>query len=291
MLAQVLLEAGLPPGVMNLIYVQPKDAADVTTALIEHPAIKKVNFTGSTAVGSIIAATAGKNLKPVLMELGGKASAIVCEDADIQKAALQCALGAFLHSGQICMSTERILVSSKALEAFRPALQEKVSQVFPAHAPAVLVQSAAVDKNKRLIADAVAKGAKVVHGDPAKEEISRTRMAPIVVEGTAKGMDLFYTESFGPSVSLIPFESDEDAIAMANDTDYGLSGAIFTESLARGLKIARAVETGAIHINSMSIHDEAALPHGGAKKSGWGRFNGKWGLNEFLRLKTITYQL
>jgi len=290
-LAQVLIEAGLPAGVLNVIYVRPSDAAEVTTALIEHSAVKKINFTGSTAVGSIVAGTAGRNLKPVLMELGGKASAIVCEDADVQKAALQCALGAFLHSGQICMSTERILVASNILDEFRPALQEKIAHVFPAHAPAVLVQSAAVDKNRRLVADAVSKGAKVILGDHEKEEISWTRMAPIVVEGTAKGMDLFHTESFGPSVSLIPFENDEDAIAVANDTDYGLSGAIFTESLSRGLKIARAVETGAIHINSMSVHDEPALPHGGAKKSGWGRFNSKWGLNEFLRLKTITYQL
>ena len=105
-----LNEAGLPAGALNVLYHQPKDAAQITTALIEHPAIKKVNFTGSTAVGRIIAQTAGKNLKPVLMELGGKASAIVLDDADLKKAATQCALGAFLHSGQICMATERILV-------------------------------------------------------------------------------------------------------------------------------------------------------------------------------------
>lgn len=290
-LLQVMYEAGLPPGVVNLIYVQPKDAAEVTTALIEHPAIRKVNFTGSTAVGSIIAGAAGKNLKPVLMELGGKASAIVCDDADIGKAALQCALGAFMHSGQICMSTERILVASSILDKFRPALQEKIGQIFPAHTPAVLVQSAGVEKNKKLIADAVRKGAKIIHGDHEKDEISKTRMAPVVVEGTTKEMDLFHTESFGPSVSVIPFETDEDAIAIANDTDYGLNGAVFTEGLARGLRIAKAVNTGNIHINGMTVHDEPALPHGGVKRSGWGRFNSKWGLDEFLRLKTITYQI
>lgn len=288
---EVMREAGLPDGVLNLIYVKPSDAAEVTTALIEHPSIKKINFTGSTTVGGIIAGAAGKNLKPVLMELGGKASAIVCDDADVDKAALQCALGAFMHSGQICMSTERILVASSVLDKFRPAFTEKIHHVFPAHTPAVLVQSAAVEKNKKLISDAVSKGAKVIHGDHEKDEISKTRMAPVVIEGTKPGMDLFHTESFGPSVSLIPFSTDDEAIAVANDTTYGLNGAVFTESLARGLKIAKAMETGNVHINSMTVHDEPALPHGGVKRSGWGRFNAKWGLDEFLRIKTITYQL
>lgn len=290
-LGQVLTQAGLPAGVVNIIYHRPQDAAEVTTALINHPSIKKISFTGSTAVGSIIASQAGKALKPVLMELGGKASAIVCSDADISKAATQCAVGAFLHSGQICMSTERILVASKILDPFRTALQSAISNIFPSHTPAVLIQSNGVEKNKRLIKDAVSKGAKVIHGDHEKDEISETRMAPIVVEGTTKEMDLFYTESFGPSVSLVPFGTDEEAIAMANDTEYGLSGAVFTESLGRGLKIAKSIETGAVHINGMSVHDEAALPHGGTKKSGWGRFNARWGLEEFLRLKTITYQV
>jgi len=280
----------LPPGALNVLYHRPQDAAEVTTALIEHTAVKKINFTGSTLVGSIIAGQAGKNLKPVLMELGGKASAIVCEDADLKKAGTQCALGAFLHSGQICMSTERILVHSSIIKPFRTALQGSIDAIFPSHTPAVLIASAGVEKNKRLIADAVSKGANVVHGDHKIEESSKTRMAPIVVEGVKEGMDLFHTESFGPSVSLIPFETEEEAIKLANDTEYGLSGAVFTESLGRGLRIAKQIETGAVHINSMSVHDEPNLPHGGAKKSGWGRFNSKWGLEEFLRTKTITYQ-
>ncbi|KAE9992163.1 hypothetical protein EG327_009896 [Venturia inaequalis] len=289
-LGQVLTEAGLPAGVLNMIYHKPQDASEITTALVEHPAIKKVNFTGSTAVGSIIAGMSGKNLKPCLMELGGKASAIVCADAELSKAGMQCALGAFLHSGQVCMSTERILVHSSIISEFRTALQGAITSVFPAHTPAVLIASAGVEKNKKLIEDAVSKGAKVTHGDHKIEESSKTRMAPIVVEGVKDHMDLFHTESFGPSVSLIPFETEEEAVKMANDTDYGLSGAIFTESLGRGLRMAKQIESGAIHINSMSVHDEPNLPHGGVKKSGWGRFNSKWGLAEFLRTKTITFQ-
>ena len=266
--------------------------------LIEHPAVKKVNFTGSTAVGRIIASTAGKALKPVLMELGGKASAIVLDDADVDKAAHACALGAFLHSGQICMSTERIVAHSAVLDRFTTAFRAAVAQAFGADKPApVLITSAGVEKNKRLVASAVAAGAKILHGDlqaderhPETDEVSKTRMRPIVVGGVNKDMELYHTESFGPSVSVISVESEEEAVAIANDTEYGLSSAVFTENLARGLRVARQIESGAVHINAMTVHDESNLPHGGAKMSGWGRFNGSWGIEEFLRLKTVTYQ-
>lgn len=214
--------------------------------------IKKVNFTGSTNVGSIIAAAAGKALKPCLMELGGKSSAIVLDDADIELAATQCALGAFLHSGQICMSTERILVHKSVTDKFRPALQRFLGNFQPDHGPSpVVVQSAAVEKNKRLIADAVSKGAEVVHGDHTSEEkhpetgeISRTRLRPIVVQGVKEGMDLYHEESFGPSVSLIEVESEEEAVRIANDTEYGLTSAVFTKDLGRALRVARKIESG-----------------------------------------------
>jgi acyl-CoA reductase-like NAD-dependent aldehyde dehydrogenase len=248
----VLHEAGITPGAINVLYHRPEDAAQVTTALIEHPAIKKINFTGSTAVGRIIAQTAGKHLKPVLMELGGKASAIVLDDADLNKAATQCALGAFLHSGQICMATERILVHKDVKAKFIEALKGAADSIFGGDKPApVLVQSAGVEKNKRLISEAVNSGAKVIHGDHEKEEYhpetreaSKTRMRPIIVDGVNKDMELFYAESFGPSVSIIEVLSDEQAIEYANDTEYGLSGAVFTENLARGIRVARQIESG-----------------------------------------------
>jgi acyl-CoA reductase-like NAD-dependent aldehyde dehydrogenase len=142
------------------------------------------------------------------------------------------------------MSTERILVHSSIISPFRSALQASINAIFPSHTPAVLIASVGVEKNKRLIADAVSKGAKLVHGDHTIEESSKTRLAPIVVEGVKPGMDLFHTESFGPSVSLIPFETEEEAIKLANDTEYGLSGAVFTESLGRGLRIAKQIESG-----------------------------------------------
>lgn len=189
------------------------------------------------------------------------------------------------------MSTERILVHRAIIAPFSKALKETVAQIFSSEQPApVLVASATVQKNKKLITDAKSKGASILAGDPDVHESSEFRMRPIIVEGVTKDMDLYHTESFGPSVSLIAVSSDEEAVEIASDTEYGLSGAVFTENLARGLKLARSIESGAIHINSMSVHDEANLPHGGTKKSGWGRFNAAWGMDEFLRTKTITWQ-
>ncbi len=292
-LASIFHNAGLPAGCLNTIYHRPgPDAAKVTSALISHPAIKKINFTGSTAVGSIVASQAGKLLKPCVMELGGKAPSIVCEDANIQTAALKCALGAFLHAGQICMATERIMVNAKIADEFKAALKGTMDQVFGEQGMGVpqLVTAAPVEKNKKLLADAVSKGAKPVYGDPDHHEPSKTKMRPVIIEGVQPHMDIYHTESFGPTVSLYVVDSDEDAIAIANDTDYGLSSAVFTEDLRRGLKIARQIESGAVHINNMTVHDEAALPHGGVKKSGFGRFNGLPGLDEWVRTKVITWK-
>ncbi|KAK5165814.1 uncharacterized protein LTR77_008737 [Saxophila tyrrhenica] len=289
-LGSVMKEAGLPDGVLSVIYHRTEDAAAVTERIIEHPAVRKVNFTGSTVTGSIIAAKAGKELKPVLMELGGKASAIVCEDANIEHAAMQVALGSFLHAGQICMATERVLVHRSILDQFANALSNAAEKVYASSGEApLLIASSGVEKNRKLLKDAEAKGARVLHGDIDVSEESAHRIRPVVISDVKKEMDIFYTESFGPSVSLIAVGSDEEAVEVANDTEYGLSGAVFTENLGRGLRIAREVESGAVHINSMTVHDEATLPHGGVKKSGWGRFNAQWGMEEFLKLKTVTY--
>ncbi|EME46853.1 hypothetical protein DOTSEDRAFT_70723 [Dothistroma septosporum NZE10] len=290
LIGSVFKEAGIPDGVLNVIYHRPGDGADVTNALIEHPAIRKINFTGSTAVGSIIASKAGKELKSCLMELGGKASAIVCEDANIEHSAFQCALGAFLHAGQICMATERIIVNRKIQDKFAEALKGATEKIYSSKGDApILVAKPGVEKNHKLRTDAVSKGARVLHGDADEQDAAHYRIRPTIITDVNKDMDIFYTESFGPTVSLIAVDSDEEAIDLANDTEYGLSGSIFTENLGRGLKIAKEIDSGAVHINSMSVHDEYALPHGGVKKSGWGRFNGKWGMDEFLKLKTVSY--
>ncbi|KAM3067552.1 hypothetical protein ACMFMG_000132 [Clarireedia jacksonii] len=290
-ICRIFHDAGLPEGVLNFVAHSPGDAAEVTRKLIESEVIKKVNFTGSTRVGRIIAETAGRALKPVLLELGGKASSIVWEDAELEFAARECARGAFKHAGQICMSTERVLVHEGILEKFEKALVAATAELYPN--PATLINAPSVSKNHSLITDALSKGARIIHpsADPSPPSPNSTTMTPTILTSITPSMDIYRTESFGPSVSLLPFKTENEAIRIANDTEYGLSCAIFTEDLARALRIAKSVETGAVHINgtNASVHDEAGLPHGGMKGSGWGRF-GSGGLEEWVRSKTVTFR-
>lgn len=289
-ISSVFAEAGLPEGVLNFIVHEPANAAAITKSLIANEHIKKINFTGSTVVGRIIGQLAGEQLKPVLLELGGKAPAIVWEDANLDLAADQCALGSFLNSGQICMSTERIIVHKNVAADFEKKFTASVSKFFPASGDApVLIHQPAVEKVKKLLQDAKGKGATLLNGDLEATESTPTRLRPIIVKGVTTDMDLYKTESFGPSVALYEVDSEEEALRIANDTEYGLTSAVFTEDLRRGLRLAKGIETGACHINSMSVHDESSLPHGGAKASGYGRFN-SIGLDEWLRTKTITFQ-
>ena len=252
--------------------------------------MKKINFTGSTAVRRILSKMAGENLKPILLELGGKAPAIVCEDADLNVAATQCALGSFIHAGQVCMSTERILVHKNVRAAFEEKLIGAVGNIGPADGPApVLISAAAVEKNKALVQDAVGKGATIVSGDIGAATSIRTSLRPVIIGDATPDMNIYMTESFGPTVSLITFEDESEAIRIANDTEYGLSSSIFTKDLRRAPFLAKKIEPSAVHINRMTIHDEGALPHGGAKSSGFGRFNA--GLGEWLRTKNITFDV
>ncbi|KFX95385.1 hypothetical protein O988_05821 [Pseudogymnoascus sp. VKM F-3808] len=276
--------AGLPAGVLNSIAHTTAAAPAITKALIEDPRIRKINFTGSTAVGRIISEAAGRALKPVLLELGGKAPAIVWSDADLELAATQCAMGAFMHVGQICMSTERILVHRSVAKEFGEKLKVKVAEMFGV---GCLVNRMGVEKNVRLVKDAVGKGAEVMVGALGGEE--GAKMGPIVLGGVTEEMDLYKTESFGPTVSVIEVDTEEEALRIANDTEYGLSSSVFTEDLRRGLRFAKAIESGAVHINGMSVHDETALPHGGWKSSGYGRF-GSSGLEEWVQTKTVTFR-
>lgn len=289
-IASVFQEAGLPDGVINTISHEPAAAITLTNALVTDPRVKKINFTGSTNVGRAIGKLAGEHLKPVVLELGGKAPAIVWEDANLDTAARHCALGAFQNSGQICMSTERILVHKSIKDKFQEKLREAVEKVWPADGPApVLINNAAVDKNKALLANAKSKGAAVVFGDIDAQEEGKAMMRPVVLGNVTPDMDIYSTESFGPTVSLIDIETEDDAVRVANDTEYGLSSAVFTEDLRRALRLARQIEAGAVHINSKTTHDEAALPHGGAKSSGFGRFNATVGLQEWLWVKNVTF--
>ncbi|KAJ5093410.1 hypothetical protein N7456_009271 [Penicillium angulare] len=282
-------QAGLPDGCLNVIYSRPSDAPEVTTTLIAHPAVRKLSFTGSTIVGRKVALIAAQHIKPVILELGGKAPTVVLEDADIEKAALGATLGSFIHTGQVCMCTERIIVHRAIVDKFREALKVTINNVLGGPSTQlVAINSAAISKNKELIRDAISKGGKVLIGDLDIQATSDTRMGAIVVEDVTQDMDIYKTESFGPTASLFVVDSDEEAIKLANDTEYGLSASVYTESLARGLSVAKRIDSGAVHINSMSVHDEAALPHGGVKSSGYGRFGTNM-LDEFSWTKSVTW--
>ncbi|CAK7205206.1 hypothetical protein SEUCBS139899_007972 [Sporothrix eucalyptigena] len=294
-IASVFVEAGVPPGAVNVVYAAPgPDAATVTETLVAHPAVRKINFTGSTAVGKILGRLAGEHLKPLVLELGGKAPAIVCADANLDLAAEKVALGAFLNSGQICMSTERVIVHKSVREAFANKLAATLAGIFGAPTDErnaqVLIRPQAVAKAQALVEDALGKGASLVGTTTLCQSLDTSgRMRPLIVTGITRDMDLFYTESFAPTVGLFEVESDEEAIALANDTEYGLTSAIFTEDLRRGLRLARQIESGAVHINDMTVHDETVLPHGGVKASGYGRFNTD--LAEWVQTKTVTYKV
>lgn len=246
------------------------------------------------------------------MELGGKASAIVLADADLELAALHCAKGAFMNvshtlqnlhclircelttgfqAGQICMSTERILVHCSVASKFQDILCGTVNQLFGTNDKTpVVVTGSSAKRNRGLVADAVSKGAKPMQiFDGGDHQDVETRMQPVVLTNVDHTMQLYGNESFGPSVSLYTFEDESEALTIANDTEYGLSASVFTEDLRAGLRIADGLESGAVHINSMTVHDEYPLPHGGVKKSGFGRFNGYAGLDEFLYHKTVTW--
>jgi benzaldehyde dehydrogenase (NAD) len=268
--------AGFPAGTVNLVTNAPADAAEVVGALIDHPAVRRINFTGSTAVGRIVAKRAAEHLKPVLLELGGKAPLIVLEDADLDEAVKAAVFGAFMNAGQICMSTERIIVVDAVADEFARRFAEKAGAI-PAAAVGEQADGAVAAKARELIDDALAKGAKAIASAPAT-----------VLDGVTPAMRLYRDESFGPVVGIIRVADEEEAIRVANDSDYGLSAAVFTRDAARGLRVARRIRSGICHVNGPTVHDEPQMPFGGVGASGYGRFGGKAGIDAFTELRWIT---
>jgi acyl-CoA reductase-like NAD-dependent aldehyde dehydrogenase len=291
LIGQVLVEAGLPAGVINVVTHDPKNAPEIVEALISHPAVKRVNFTGSTRVGRIIAEIAGRHLKPVLLELGGKAPLVVLDDADVDGAVNAAVFGAFMNQGQICMSTERLIVDQKVADEFVSKLAARAAKL-PAGDPrghvvlGSLVSLDAALKMDALIDDATAKGAVVVAGGKRTGSV----VEATIVDKVTPAMRLYQEESFGPVKPVIRVKDEDEAIRVANDTDYGLSGAVFSRDLRRALAVAGRIETGICHINGPTLNDEAQMPFGGVKGSGYGRFGGKAAIAEFTDLRWITIE-
>jgi vanillin dehydrogenase len=291
LIGQVLNDAGFPKGVVNVLSNAPEDAPKIVEALIAHPAVKRINFTGSTRVGKIIAKLAAEHLKPVLLELGGKAPLIVLDDADLDQAVDAAAFGAFMNQGQICMSTERIIVDEKVADAFVAKLAAKASKL-PAGDPrgqvvlGSLVDRAPAERMDVLIADAVEKGAKLVAGGKRKGTIVEATL----LDHVTPQMKIYGEESFGPVKPIIRVAGAEEAIRVANDTEYGLSAAVFSQDIKRAMAVARRIETGICHINGPTVADEAHMPFGGMKASGYGRFGGRAVIDEFTDLRWITIE-
>jgi benzaldehyde dehydrogenase (NAD) len=290
--AAAIADAGVPPGVINFLTNAPADAAAVVEELIAHPHTRRVNFTGSTRVGRIIAETAGRHLKRVLLELGGKAPLIVLADADLERAAAAASFGAFFHQGQICMSTERIVVDRSVAERFGQLLAARASALTvgdprdPETQIGPLINEAALERVSAMVDDARERGAEILAGG----EAAGPCYPPTVLLGVSAEMRAYGEESFGPLASIVVVDGVEQAIEVANDTDYGLAAAIFSANVPAALEIAQRIQSGMCHINDATVHDEPQMPFGGVKDSGWGRFGGHAALEEFTELRWITIQ-
>lgn len=292
LIIEALQEAGLPPGVVNFVTNAPADAGAVVEAIVAHPALRRVNFTGSTKVGKLIAQTCAKHLKPAVLELGGKAPFVVLDDADIDAAVAAATFGAFANSGQICMSTERIIVDEAVADEFIAKLVARAQSLplgDPRQGPVVLgsvVDMATVERCNALIDDALAKGAKLLCGGKAEN----TLMPATLLDRVTPDMHIYREESFAPVKAIVRVKGVEEAVATANDNEFGLSAAIFGRDTSRAWQVASRIESGICHINGPTVHDEAQMPFGGVKASGYGHFGGKAGIDAFTDLRWMTVQ-
>lgn len=285
-LVDILNGSGLPDGVLNCVLNQPDDAHDTMVRLISHPCIRRINFTGSTRVGRDVAIEAARHLKPVLLELSGKAPLIVLEDADIDAAVEAACFGAFFNQGQICMSTEWIIVVKSVADAFVDQLKARLLQLQSAQKPPYsgrMISSEAAQRVLGLIQDAVSNGARLVAGG----HVEGAFMQPTLLDGIASHMRVYHEETFGPLASVMRVHDTEEAVSIANDSDFGLNAAIFSRDVEKAHRVADMLEYGVVQINGPTVHDDPGMPFGGMKLSGHGRFGGPSVIDEFTETRWI----
>lgn len=286
-LARVLSEAGLPAGLLHVV----PGGGDAGQAICETPEIAMVSFTGSTQIGRIVGEAAGRNLKRVALELGGNNAFIVLDDADIDAASSAGAWGSFLHQGQICMASGRHIVHEKVADAYIAALAERASRLpvgdpFTADvAIGPLISPSQVDRVHELIREAADAGATVMTGGAPDSPF----YPPTVLAHVTPQMRVWHEEIFGPVAPVIVVGSDAEAVALANDTEYGLSSGIYTGSPERGRRVAEQLHTGLVHVGDQTVDDDARIPFGGFGASGNGaRFGGLANLEQFMAWQWIT---
>lgn len=286
MFGQLMKDAGLPDGVLNIINVAVEDVSTYTETLISDKRIRHVNFTGSTRVGSIIGSLAGKYMKPAILELGGKSPVIVLADADLELAVSHSILGAWMHQGQICMSTEKVIVVESVYDEFVALARKMALESGMINSPLGQASQTGAIKAKQLIEEAIGDGATLLLGPhvPLRDNY----MAPCILTDVKHSMKIYSEETFAAVFMIMRAENEDKAIELANDTEYGLSSSIFTKDVERAIELGRMVEAGATHINSMTIADHPSIPHGGMKSSGYGRFNGVEGIRAFTQTKIVS---
>ncbi|MGH8953113.1 MAG: aldehyde dehydrogenase family protein, partial [Acidimicrobiia bacterium] len=292
LLAEIFEEAGLPPGVLNVVSSTREAAGEIGDEMISHPAVRRISFTGSTEVGRVIAEKAGRHLKRAVLELGGKDPLVILADADVDYAVDAAAWGAFLHQGEICMSTERIIIEAGIAEEFTEKLKQRAESLpmgdptNPATAIGPLINQKAVDKVQAHVDEAVAGGASLVTGGQSDDLVYH----PTIVTEVTPDMRLFREQTFGPVAPIMVVNDREEALAVANDSEYGLSAGILTKDFNQAMDMALRLETGMVHIGDQTVNDEPQAPFGGVKGSGYGRFGGQAALDEFTELRWINVQ-
>ena len=287
LLAAIFEEAGLPAGLLNVTVTEIPVIGD---HFLEHPIPRVIAFTGSTAVGRHVGEVAARHMKRSILELGGNSAFIVCDDADLDYAVDAAVFSRFTHQGQICMSANRILVHSSIAADFRDRFCRKVSTLTtgdPAASDTIigpLINARQVAALEKKVNDAVTAGATAL----VRGETIGNVVAPVVLVNVDRESAIAHEELFGPVVMLMEFGDDQEAIDIANDSEFGLSGAVHTRDLARGVRIARQIHTGKVHVNDSTMGDEPIVPYGGEKQSGIGRINGHSSIDELTTLKWIS---
>jgi len=291
-IAEIFDEAGFPKGVFNVVTNAPGFSQEVGDELIENPRVKRISFTGSTETGKWLAEKAGRRLKRVALELGGNDPLLILRDADIDYAVNAAVFGRFLHQGQVCMSSKRIIVEKPVAQDFIKKFTNKVKKLKvgdprqPDTVIGPLINQWQLDLLKGQVEEAINKGAKLLCGGKYKGLCHY----PTVLTEVTTDMKVFSEETFGPVAPVIVARDTDEAVALANNSRYGLSAGVITRDFEKGLSIAERLETGMVHINDSSVHDEPQVPFGGVKESGWGRLGGRAALEEFTELRWITMQ-
>ncbi|TVX94110.1 aldehyde dehydrogenase family protein [Paenibacillus agilis] len=289
MVAKIFEEAGVPKGLLNVVVASISEIGDSIT---ENPIPRVISFTGSTPAGLHIAQICSRTMKKAALELGGNNPLLVLEDADVDRAVKSAVYGKFFHSGQICMAINRIIVHESIYETFLDKFVEAAKKLKvgdPSDHENVIgpvINRRAVERITATIEEAKKEGATVV----LEGKVEGNTISPYILTSVTNDVATARSEMFGPVATVIPFKTEQEGIDIANDTPYGLSAAVYAGSIEKGVEVAKQIVSGMVHVNDQSVHDEPLIAFGGEKKSGLGRFGGKWSLEEFTTMQWISTQ-